>query len=79
MDFFFFFNVFELWRHFCKFNHMDFCPCSRSGIPEKKIQEEKAHSATFCCRSRQLCLGGCSGDLREKRALSQRGEQRRNV
>ena len=58
---------------------MDFCPCSRSGIPEKKIQEEKAHSAAFCCKSRQLCLGGCSGDLREKRALSLRGEQRRNV
>ena len=42
---------------------------------KKKNQEEKAHFATFCCRSRQLCLGGCGGDLREKRALS----QRRNV
>ena len=46
---------------------------------KKKNQEEKAHSATFCCRSRRLCLGGYRGDLREKRALSQRREERRNV
>ena len=45
----------------------------------EKNQEEKAHSTAFCYRSGRLCLGGYSGDLREKRALSQRGEERRNA